>query len=110
MTINDIFSLASKYDEDKVKFNSKTVDRKGGDCFVTIIYDGKKFTSSDELYNYITNKNKSLRDYSDNTEFKETELEIIKTHKDNASDIISTKLKFKIGYVEDTLIITKEVN
>ena len=77
-----------------------------------IMYDNHQMNSIEDLYNYITSKNKSLREYSDIRDFKETVINLdINKNPLNKVDIRKGKVveaKFKIGYEEHTLqLITK---
>lgn len=77
-----------------------------------IMYDNHQMNSIEDLYNYITSKNKSLREYSDIRDFKETVINLdINKNSLNKVDIRKGKVveaKFKIGYEEHTLqLITK---
>lgn len=97
-TMKDLFKLACKHDENKIDFNSKTIDRRGGDIEVGVFMDDRKFTSANELYNYIINKNKDLRDYSDEKEFNEIVPHIVKISPTKIG--VASVLSFTVGYMD----------
>lgn len=99
LLMKDLFNLKRKHDSNKIDFNTQTIDRKVNDFTITIEYDNHEFNTSDELYNYITGLQKDLRDYSDERNFRETELKSL-------SDNI---LSFKLGYRTFELKVIKEV-
>lgn len=79
-----------------------------------IMYDNHQMNSIEDLYNYIISKNKSLREYSDIRDFKETVINLdINKNPLNKVDIRKGKVveaKFKIGYEEHTLKLYTKID
>ena len=79
-----------------------------------IMYDNHQMNSIEDLYNYITSKNKSLREYSDIRDFKETIINLdINKNPLNKVDIRKGKVveaKFKIGYEEHILKLYTKID
>lgn len=107
LLIKDIFRLANRHNTNKVEFETQTVDRKHGDISITIKIDNYVVDTSDELYNYIIEKYKDLRNHSDVREFKETEV-IIKDMLIDGNKTTST-LQFTLGYMDFKIKMIKEV-
>ncbi|MBQ2639139.1 MAG: hypothetical protein IJF92_00015 [Bacilli bacterium] len=109
LLIKDLFKLRDRYDSNKAEFNMQTIDRRHGDYSIIIKFDNHEIKSSDDLYNYIVEKYKDLRNHSDIKEFRETEVDIINTGRfaKNKTRSIAT---FTVGYMDFELDIIKEVN
>ncbi len=103
LMIKNIFDLARKYSANKATLDYKTQDRKGQDIVIYLILDDIEFNSSDELYNYLTSKYKSLGDYSSASEFKEIPIKIEDINKNESL------IKFNLEHMEFEMKVKKEL-
>lgn len=106
-TIKDLFRLAGKYDPNRVKLDTQTVDRQHGDIEMHIKFEGSEYHSPDELYNYIVDKYKSLREHSSVSEFKENEVTLVDVKKFGNSTV--SIMEFSFGYANFNLQIVRRV-
>lgn len=105
--IKDLFRLAERYNPNRVKLDTQTVDRQHGDIEMHIEFEGSEYHSPEELYNYIADKYKSLREHSSASEFKENEVTLVDVKKLGNSTI--SVMEFSFGYADFHLQVVRKV-